>query len=181
MSTEILQLSTSLSSDIDSLSGNLSSEIETLSSNLSADLSSLSVRISTDIDLSVKNLQNQVISNDNDISSLSSILSTLSVNLSTDISCLSVNLSTDISALSSKTTTDIDELSSNLSALSGHYHTTLSADIQIPYEYTSTTGSTISKPLSVDQLLIVDEVTYERYRLTIRNGALNINKVDRLA
>ena len=181
LSTEILQLSTSLSSDIDSLSGNLSSEIETLSSNLSADLSSLSVRISTDIDLSVKNLQNQVISNDNDISSLSSILSTLSVNLSTDISCLSVNLSTDISALSSKTSVDIDELSSNLSALSGHYHTTLSADIQIPYEYTSTTGSTISKPLSVDQLLIVDEVTYERYRLTIRNGALNINKVDRLA
>jgi len=29
----------------------------------------------------------------------------------------------------------------------------------------------------VDKLLIVDEVTFDLYALTIRNGSLNINKV----
>lgn len=95
--------------------------------------------------------------------------------LSAEVSSLSTDLSTTIDALSGETMT----ISSDVNTLSGHYRTTLSTDIGLSYTYPVGAG-TQTQTLSVDQLLIVDEVTFQRYRLTIRNGALNINKVDSL-
>ena len=88
---------------------------------------------------------------------------------------MSTDLITTISALSGEEMT----ISADVDDLSAHYHSTLSADIGLSYTYPVGSG-TKTQTLSVDQLLIVDEVTFERYRLTIRNGALNINKVDAL-
>ena len=136
---------------------------------LSAEIDALSTSLSTDIDTLSANL--------------SSDISTLSTWLSTDIDNLSTSLSTDISVLSSSLSIDIDtlstHLSTDLSSLSSHYYKTISTDIELQQVYSSgTSGATEVKRLSVDQLIIVDEVTADRYRLTIRNGALNINKID---
>ncbi len=88
----------------------------------------------------------------------------MSVNISTDVSCLSANVSSDISVLST------------------HYFGTLSTDIKFDVVYRHDgSQDTLSRPVYTDQLLILDEVTLDRYCLTIRNGALNIKKVDNQA
>lgn len=71
----------------------------------------------------------------------------------------------------------VGDLSDQMNALStkiwdNHYDKTISTDIEIKYNCGSH-----SHTMSVDQLLIVDEVNFNTYRLTIRNGALNINLV----
>lgn len=48
----------------------------------------------------------------------------------------------------------------------------MSCDIELTHK---TTGETYTQ--IVDKLLIVDEITFDLYALTVRNGALNINKV----
>ena len=66
--------------------------------------------------------------------------------------------------------------------MSVHYYKTLSTDVALTKIFHDEDPETpdITRTLSVDQLVIVDEVTFERYRLTIRNGALNINKIDKI-
>lgn len=74
---------------------------------------------------------------------------------------------------------DVEFLSSDLSTLEHqHYNKNLSNDIALDHKYYDNIGSEQTITHIVDQLLIVDEVTFDRYRLTIRNGSLNINKVD---
>ena len=88
------------------------------------------------------------------------------------------NLSGKIQYLSSEISSndvDISNLSGDLSSLSGHYYKTLSTDISVYYP--PDPDGSISTV--VDQLLIKDELTFDLYRLTIRNGALNINRVEK--
>lgn len=51
----------------------------------------------------------------------------------------------------------------------------MSCDIELTHK---TEGITYNK--IVDKLLIVDEITFDLYALTIRNGALNINKISNI-
>lgn len=74
------QISTSLSDDyvkkVTALSDALSADIDKLSAALSGDIDSLTASLSTTAKLSVEELQSQVVSNDNDITFLSSSIST---------------------------------------------------------------------------------------------------------
>ena len=150
-------MSVNLSTDVDYLSASLSTDLSVLSVNLSTDISVLSVNLSTDI-------------------------SVLSVNLSTDIDYLSASLSTDLSCLSAYISAEVSAVSADLDNLSVHYYKTLSTDVVLTKIFRDEDPETqdITKTLPVDQLVIVDEVAFERYRLTIRNGALNINKIDKI-
>jgi hypothetical protein len=70
----------------------------------------------------------------------------------------------------------VTTISTDLDELEAHYSVNMSTDVEI--SALSSDGSGIHTVYTtVDQLLIADEVTYDLYRLTIRNGALNINKV----
>jgi hypothetical protein len=92
------------------------------------------------------------------------------------ISSLSTSLSTTVDELTSFISGDVITISTDLDHLENHYNTNISTDIEISALSTDNTG-THTVYTVVDQLLIADEVTYDLYRLTIRNGALNINKV----
>ena len=81
------------------------------------------------------------------------------------VDTLSTALSNDIDTLSTALSTDLSAFEVN------HYFKTLSGDVELRYP-TDPHVTTI-----VDQLLIKDEITFDLYRLTIRNGALNINLV----
>jgi len=173
-----------------------------LSGALSVDISALSTSLSTTVSVSVDNLQGQITGNDNDISFLSTEAKRLSTELSNDIDDLSTSISNvvklsvenlqgqitgndnDISFLSSEISAndgDIEFLSSDLSTLEyGHYNKTLSTDITLTHEYDDGAGHIHVISSDVDQLVLVDEVTFDRYCLTIRNGALNIKKIDNI-
>ena len=146
-------LSIELSTDIDNLSTALSLDIDKLSTDLSTNIDSICASISDTVILSVNNLQDQVISNDEDIKFLSAEIS-----------------SND---------EDIKFLSNDLSTLEyQHYNKTLSNNISVDHKYYDADSHEHTITHVVDQLIILDEVTFDRYRLTIRNGSLNINKID---
>ena len=69
------------------------------------------------------------------------------------------------------------ELSNELSVIEHHYNKTLSCNIELTHVKTPDIGPDSHIRAIVDKLLIVDEITFDLYALTIRNGALNINKV----
>ena len=137
----------------------------------------LSGELSNVMDLSAENLQSQILANDADISFLSTQHNWLSDEISNVMDLSVANLQGQVAGNDN----DIEFLSSDLSTLEyEHYNKTLSNDISIPHTYKDAEGHEITITREVDQLLLVDEVTFDRYRLTIRNGALNINKVDSL-
>jgi len=73
-------------------------------------------------------------------------------------------------------------MSTDLSVLKHHYYDkTMSCDIVLSHDL-NTPGHPITDHISavIDKLLIVDEVTFDLYALTIRSGALNINKVKKI-
>ena len=137
----------------------------------------LSGQISNVTDLSVENLQKQIISNDNDIEFLSGQHDWLSGEISNVMDLSVKNLQDQVISNDN----DIEFLSNDLSILEyQHYNKTLSNDIELKHTYYDHEGHEVSISAEVDQLVLVDEVTFDRYRLTIRNGALNINKLDNL-
>lgn len=107
---------------------------------------------------------------------LSSVISGEIIDRHTAIENLSASLSTTVDELTSYISSDVITISTDLDELEAHYSVNMSTDVEI--SALSSDGSGIHTVYTtVDQLLIADEVTYDLYRLTIRNGALNINKV----
>lgn len=90
---------------------------------------------------------------------------------------LSDSISATVDELTTIISTDLSTVSVDLDKLEDHYNTNMSVDVEISALSTDSTGGTHTVYTVVDQLLIADEETYDLYRLTIRNGALNINKV----
>ena len=178
-----------LSDTISTLCGEISNVVELSVQNLQTQIAGndddiaflsgqhdqLSGELSDVIVLSVANLQGQIAGNDDDIAFLSGQHGWLSDEISNVMDLSVANLQGQIAGNDN----DIEFLSSDLSTLEyEHYNKTLSNDISIPHTYKDNEGHEITITREVDQLLLVDEVTFDRYRLTIRNGALNINKVD---
>lgn len=85
------------------------------------------------------------------------------------------DLSSDVYQLSSEVS---NVVSVALDDLSAHYHSNISADIELTHEYSTDPATPNQRSIKVDQLVLVDEVTFKRYRLTVRNGALNISLID---
>ena len=201
LSTDIDNLSTSLSNTVKLSVENIQDQlnektqniidihnaIDKLSTDLSTDIDNLSTSLSTTTKLSVEELQDQIIANDNDIEYLSGQHDQLSTALSTDIDNLSTSLSTttklsveNIQTQLTSNDADIEFLSDDLSTLKyHHYEKTLSNDIILTHDFVDNNGNIVTKTSEVDQLIIVDEITFDKYRLTIRNGSLHINLVEK--
>ena len=151
-------------------------EVEKLSSITYLSVENLQGQITAN-DADIEYISAEVSCNDNDIAFLSGQHDWLSGELSNVMDLSVANLQGQVAGNDN----DIEFLSSDLSTLEyEHYNKTLSNDITIPHTYKDAEGHEITITKEVDQLLLVDEVTFDRYRLTIRNGALNINKVDSL-
>ena len=99
---------------------------------------------------------------------------------SNDIAYISAEVSAndnDIETLSNGLST----VSSDLSVLDRHYSDrAMSCDIVLEH-IVDPDGGHKHISATVDKLLIVDEVTFDLYALTIRNGSLNINRVSSIA
>ncbi len=96
---------------------------------------------------------------------------------------LSVDAWSKVSAVvDNQTTTLNDELTaikSNVSTISGVVDGALSGNVELPaHRHTNPDSTVVSLTATVSKLIIIDEATYDRYALTIRNGALNIDKID---
>lgn len=121
------------------------------------------------LDLSVDNLSTQ-------ISATSCYLSAADFYLSSEISANDNDISY-ISGEVSANDGDISYLSGTLSDMTHRYkEKTMSCDIELRHDVPGKDDI----HAKVDKLLIVDEVTFDLYALTICNGALNINKVKTL-
>lgn len=167
LSIEVNRISAELSTELNKceLSVNrLSIEVDRISSAISSTIYRLSTELSTELcacELSVNGLS---VRTSEICAEISTMLSLSVDSLQKQISCNDVELST---------------ISTDLSVLSHHYYDkTMSCDLVL--EHIKGTGP--HRPEDhisavVDKLLIVDEVTFDLYALTIRNGALNINKV----
>ena len=75
----------------------------------------------------------------------------------------------------------LSTVSSDLSVLDRHYsYRAMSCDVVLEH-IVDPDGGHKHISATVDKLLIVDEVTFDLYALTIRNGSLNINRVSSIA
>lgn len=162
---------------------NLSAENSTLTTShiLSGHINKLSVDSLSDILVLDKVVLHTGPNHDPQVSYISSVQDVLTLSseiLETKISELEASLTTNINEKNNNLCSEISGLSNDIFAdkhISDREFksATLSQDIQLQYVELGKTTTT-----TVNQLILVDEVTFERYCLTIRNGALAINKID---
>ena len=141
----------------------------TIVNKISATNLSVDILINNTAKLSTATINNITISNNLSVNSNN-------VYLTDKVSTLNEEL-TYLHSQTSAQTQEISTVSSDLSILSRHYYDrSMSCDNVIEH-IIDPNGKHTHISATVDKLLIVDEVTFDIYALTIRNGCLNINKV----
>lgn len=109
----------------------------------------------------------------------SAVVSTLTVPALSDVKLnASSTLQDTINGLTSQINNTTSDLNERLDTVRSVVDCALSGNAVLPvHNHQNEDGSVTSLCAVVSKLVLVDEVTYDMYALTIRNGALNIDKV----
>ena len=163
----------SLRTDVDSISG---TDVPFLSGKLS-DLSADAFSLSSDNIAIGQNTFSSISASE--LTADSATVSTLTVPALSDVKLdAASSLQDTVNDLTGQINTTSSNLDERLNIVSGVVDGALSGNAVLPvHNHQNEDGSVTSLCAVVSKLMLVDEATYDIYALTIRNGALNIDKV----
>ena len=170
----------SLRTDVDSISGSVvtlsGTDVPFLSGKLS-DLSADAFSLSSDNIAIGQNTFSSISASE--LTADSATVSTLTVPALSDVKLDAASSLQDIvNDLTGQINTTSSNLDERLNIVSGVVDGALSGNAVLPvHNHQNEDGSVTSLCAVVSKLMLVDEATYDIYALTIRNGALNIDKV----